>query len=272
MSDYTPSESDNESGSDSAPTAPDSKIPHYRFTRSQLLTVGSCVMALLLSVITFNLWSRVGVLEDRQDLRDMSYSEGPIDLEAFIQDVSKSIVTIYCGAGSGTGFAFDLEGLDPGFKSYVVTNHHVIEECTSDSASLEVKHGGSLEIQTDSELVNWDKENDLALLQIKAKLPSLPEATAFARPGDWTMAIGNPGDRQAVLHNATTFGHISAVLDKYWNYTSAIINPGNSGGPLVNAFGEVIGINTLSFASTEDGVWNYAIDTEVLCRQVIDCD
>ena len=272
MSDYSHSEIDDEPNLGSAPDAMNDKNSRPRLTRGQILTVAASAIAVLLSIATLNLWNRVGVLEDIQDLHDTSYSEGPIDLEAFIQEISKSIVTIYCRGSIGTGFAFDLDGLDPGFKSYVVTNHHVIEDCTSDSSTLEVKHGGSIEIGTESELVNWDEENDLALLQIKAKLPTLPEATDFARRGDWTMAIGNPVDEEGVLYNATTFGHISSVLDKYWNYTSAIINPGNSGGPLINAFGEVIGINTSAGASTEYGVWNLAVDTDILCRKVVDCD
>jgi S1-C subfamily serine protease len=75
------------------------------------------------------------------------------------------------------------------------------------------------------------------------------------------------------LDNSTTFVHFSEVLHEYWNYTSASINGLNSGGALVNSRGELIGINTLAAASTEDGVWNVAIDSAALCEKIYkDCE
>jgi serine protease Do len=89
------------------------------------------------------------------------------------------------------------------------------------------------------------------------------------------MAIGSPVDadfdQEVVLYNSTTFGQISYVLEGTYNYTSATINGGNSGGPLVNSRGELIGINSFATASTEDGVWNIAVDSEMLCEELLDC-
>jgi S1-C subfamily serine protease len=196
----------------------------------------------------------------------------PSDMEAFIDTVAESLVLIECADSSGTGFAFDLEGVDAGFKTFIVTNHHVIKDCIDAPGELTVSHGRDYEQQTQSEIFNHDEENDLALVQIKAVLPVLVEAEVFAQQGWWSMAIGNPFGGEEILFNATTFGHIVAVENDEYNFTSAIINPGNSGGPLVNSRGELIGINSFAWASTEDGVANIAVDSDKLCEVVLACE
>jgi S1-C subfamily serine protease len=208
-----------------------------------------------------------------------NYSEDlfypPSDIGGFIKEISESIVLVECN-GWGTGFAFYIgqESTDPGFPTHIVTNFHVIDECVNDVQSLIVSIGPNHETKVRSKIMSTDEENDFAILLIDAEIPVLESAQEFAVPGWWTMAIGNPVDTYfdpaVVLRNSTTFGHISYVHDTYWNYTSATINGGNSGGPLVNSIGEVIGINTLAAASTEDGVWNLAIDTAILCLKLID--
>lgn len=195
----------------------------------------------------------------------------PVDLKGFINEVSKSIVDIICGDGGGTGFAYELGGMDSGFKTFVVTNYHVVEECIEQDAELSLTHGGDDEVPTKSGLYGWDEKNDLALIQIAAELPTLIDAADFAKPGWWTMAIGNPGTESGVLFNATSFGHIVGVEDEYFNYTSAVINRGNSGGPLVNSRGELVGINTEVRRSYADGFWNIAVDSYVLCEEVVKC-
>lgn len=195
----------------------------------------------------------------------------PSDLEGFISNVAESLVLIECGDSSGTGFAFDIEGFDVGYKTFVVTNHHVIKDCIDSPDALTVSFGEGYKEITKSEIFNYDEENDLSLVQVEAELPVLVEAKLFAKQGWWSMAIGNPIGDQELLFNATTFGNIVGVEDERYNFTSAIINPGNSGGPLVNSRGELIGINTFSWASTEDGVANIAVDSGLLCEKVIDC-
>lgn len=196
----------------------------------------------------------------------------PIDLSGFIDEVSKSIVDITCGDGGGTGFAYELGGLDSGFNTFVLTNHHVVEQCAEQGAELFVTHSGDKKVPTKSEIYGLDEKNDLALIQIDAELPTLSNAPDFAKPGWWTMAIGNPATESGVLFNATSFGHIVGVEDEHYNYTSAVINRGNSGGPLVNSRGELIGINTEVRRSYADGFWNIAVDSFVLCKKIIPCE
>jgi S1-C subfamily serine protease len=205
----------------------------------------------------------------RNDLFD-----GPADLPAVIEEVSRSVVEVACGDGSGTGFATNIKVDDPssGFMTVIVTNYHVIEDCGDDA--IIVRTGDEGVEAADAVVTGTDPENDLALIDITTDLPPLKVADTFAEPGWWSMAVGNPSDPDfdTVLRNYVTVGHIGKVLDQYWNFTSAIINPGNSGGPLVNARGELIGITTLAGASTEGGVWNIAVDSDALCKVLIDCN
>jgi S1-C subfamily serine protease len=230
---------------------------------------------LLAILLAFFLFYRIGDVQSQIDelaisQESVSLHDAPSDLEGFISTISESIVTIYC-EGNGTGFAFDLEGLEDGYQTFIVTNHHVIEDCIDDESKLSVTYGGAKNIATESMLFNWDEKNDLALLQIAAVLPALVDAKYFASPGEWTMAIGNPGPGEEILYNATTFGQIVAVENKFWNYTSAVVNPGNSGGPLVNSYGQVIGVNSAHTVSGDDGIWNWAVDVDVLCEKIREC-
>jgi S1-C subfamily serine protease len=207
--------------------------------------------------------------EDYSDTADLYVP--PANVEAFIDQIAESLVLIECAGSSGTGFAYEISGLEEGYNTFIVTNHHVIKDCIDDADALTVSHGEDYKLTTKSSLFDHDEENDLALIQVEADIARIPESKTFASSGWWNMAIGNPIGDTELLFNATTFGHIVAVDRERYNFTSAIINPGNSGGPLVNSRGELIGINTFSWASTEDGVANIAVDSDLLCVKIIDC-
>jgi S1-C subfamily serine protease len=206
----------------------------------------------------------------RNDLFD-----GPVDLTAVIDEVRTSVVAIECGDGGGTGFAMDVSLRDPDgpFKTVIITNHHVIDECIDGAAPLAIFVGGDLVEAGNAWIRSADEDNDLALVEIDLEVPSIKVADSFAEPGWWSMVIGNPYDPdfEETLYNFVSIGHIGYVLDETWNYTTATINKGNSGGPLVNARGELIGITTYASASTEDGVWNIAVDSAALCKSLVDC-
>ena len=211
---------------------------------------------------------------DNGDSLDADLFLPPKDVPGLIAAVEKSVVAIECN-GYGTGFAYEDDALTSGFSTVIITNFHVIEDCIDSDEKIVVITGASQEGRPRVILISWDEENDLALLEIDEALPRLADAENFAKRGWWTMAIGNPVDSDfdeyQVLYNSTTFGNISFILGEYWNYTSATINGGNSGGPLVNSRGELIGINSMAAASTEDGVWNIAVDSDALCEQIYDC-
>ena len=141
----------------------------------------------------------------------------------------------------GSGVLLDSNG-------YIITNHHVIAD--ADEIEVALRDGRSAR----ATLVGSDAVTDLALLQIElADLPAIAQGDdSQVRIGDLVLAIGNPfGVGQTVtLGVVGAVGReapgISAVND--FIQTDAAINPGNSGGALVNASGELIGINTAIYS------------------------
>lgn len=159
-------------------------------------------------------------------------------------------------AGIGSGFIVRADGV-------VVTNAHVIGGATK--VSVAMRDGTTY----DAKVIGVDDVNDLAVVKIDgAKMPVAPLGTsADLLVGEWTIAIGNPFG--FVLGNSepsVTVGVVSAVgrnlagrgdgggvyVDMI--QTDAAINPGNSGGPLVNAMGEVIGVNSSIYSPSGGSV------------------
>ena len=142
--------------------------------------------------------------------------------------------------GTGSGFIIGADGR-------ILTNAHVVDG--ADTVTVILKDGRSFK----GKVVGKDELTDVAVVKIEAN--NLPTVTVGnsdqLQPGQWAIAIGNP----LGLDNTVTTGIISATgrtsnqigaADKRVEFiqTDAAINPGNSGGPLLNARGEVIGMNT----------------------------
>jgi len=151
---------------------------------------------------------------------------------------------------SGSGFVIDSDG-------YIVTNAHVVRgaqrvEVVLPPANADGSLNVALSPRTDvvsARIVGVARDKDVALLKVEGvKLPALPLATyTNVRQGHSVFAFGSP----EALRNTLTHGVISAVARQIdpdsptiYIQTDAPINPGNSGGPLVNANGEVVGMNT----------------------------
>ena len=141
----------------------------------------------------------------------------------------------------GTGFVISEDG-------YIITNNHVVEDV--DKIEVNFLDGEKLP----ATVVGSDPKTDIALIMVEVDkgLKPLPLGDSEkVDPGDWVVAIGNPFG----LGHTVTAGIVSAKsrvinpapdarrFDDFIQ-TDAAINPGNSGGPLINLFGEVIGINT----------------------------
>ena len=138
--------------------------------------------------------------------------------------------------GAGTGFIIDAGGL-------ILTNHHVVDG--ADRIMVRLTDGRNLHATR----VGSDPDTDIALIKVDSarELPYAPLGDSDSlRVGEWVVAIGNP----LAYEHTVTVGVVSFIgrklfdssLDRYIQ-TDAAINFGNSGGPLINARGEVIGIN-----------------------------
>ncbi|WP_415888918.1 S1C family serine protease [Neptuniibacter sp. SY11_33] len=154
-------------------------------------------------------------------------------------------------------------------QGYIVTNNHVISG--ADSIIVALKDGR----EAAAEVIGTDPETDLAVLKVTLEnLPSITLGqTENYRVGDVVLAIGNPfGVGQTVTMGIiSATGRNSVGLNTYEDFiqTDAAINPGNSGGALIDAFGNLIGINTAIFSKSggSQGI-GFAIPSD-LTKQVM---
>lgn len=168
--------------------------------------------------------------------------------------------------GTGSGFIISSKG-------QIVTNAHVIDG--ADTVEVTLKDGRSFT----GTVLGEDPVTDVAVVKIESSdLPVVQfgDSTQL-QPGEWAIAIGNPMG----LDNTVTAGIISAtgrsssqvgVPDKRVGFiqTDAAINPGNSGGPLLNAAGEVIGMNTAIISGAQGLGFAIPINTvEQISQQLI---
>ena len=159
---------------------------------------------------------------------------------------------IYPMKSSGSGVVISPDG-------FVITNHHVIEN--ADKVTVTLSGGDEYE----AEIVGADQTSDLALLKLDGNDFPFAELgdSEDLLIGEWVIALGNPFQLFSISNKPTaSLGIISANHMDFGRQksgkvfqdmiqTDAAINPGNSGGPLVNALGEVIGINTFIFTGSD---------------------
>lgn len=155
------------------------------------------------------------------------------------QKVQAGVVTIFTGAGHGSGFLADQAGL-------IITNSHVVNESAGD---LRIKFGRNQIVE--ATVIENDREHDIAVLKVNLKriddlcvLPIYPGSDSTVLVGEQVLAIGTPIDKES-LEKLMTVG-VVGKFDGEVIYHDASINGGNSGGPLLNFDGQVVGINTFT--------------------------
>ncbi len=173
--------------------------------------------------------------------------EGGLSLQEIYDKVVPSVVSISTGSSSGTGVILSSAG-------YIVTNCHVVEGAEQITVLLTDDRSFA------AKLIGADDVSDLAVLQIEAGdiIPAEFGDSGVLRVGDSVAAIGDPlgealrgtltnGIVSAINRDVTTGGRTLTLIQ-----TNAALNSGNSGGPLINCYGQVIGINTLKIGAFTD--------------------
>ena len=189
----------------------------------------------------------------------------PTLLDPLLRDLLGDPSGVERERGQGSGVVIDRDGL-------ILTNAHVVERV--DTVTVTLPEGE----QRDGDVVGTDPVTDLALVRLKRGAQPAPAPLGDSEKldvGDWAIALGTPyglertvtlGIVSSLHRNISSLGFSDKRLDLI--QTDAAINPGNSGGPLVNALGEVIGINTLVRSGPGAGL-GFAIPIN-LARRVAD--
>lgn len=174
---------------------------------------------------------------DTSQVKELSNSE-------IISHLKDSVVYIETTQGSGSGFIIDSVG-------YVLTNAHVVEDVSK--ASVILSNGTTLS----ATVIGRDENIDLALLKVvKSGLKEVALGDSDGvNQGDEIFTLGYPfGIKGDVSFKEGTISRTLRGDDYEYFETSADIHPGNSGGPLVNRYGQVVGINTAVYGESIDGV------------------
>jgi len=206
---------------------------------------------------------------------ELAAAEGraPLEPEDIYEKVNLSVVTVlgkrekYSSVGTGVIFSED---------GYILTNYHVISGCSS--CDVWVKGPTGAESPYEAQLVGYDTAQDLAVLKVQASglTPAEFGVSDSLRVGDTCYAIGNP--LGVDLRNTFTNGIVSAAsrtvdvdgVKMMLIQTNTALNSGNSGGPLINEYGQVVGINTIKMMSEYDTIegLGFAIPTSQAERWV----
>jgi len=180
--------------------------------------------------------------------------------------VKDSVVLIQTNLGLGSGFVYDTKG-------HIITNHHVIQGAETIQVSF---LDGNI---TSANIVGMDIYSDLAVIKVDPEVttlyPVVLGSSSELAVGLPVAAMGNPFG----LSDTLTVGIVSSLgrtLTAAENYViidiiqiDAAINPGNSGGPLVNIYGQVVGVNTAieSETGTFTGI-GFAVPSDTVKREV----
>jgi hypothetical protein len=191
----------------------------------------------------------------------------PKDLVTLTPKIAPSVVTVLCADSSGTGWAIDVKltstMITNDIRSFVITNHHVIEPCISSKQVTLVLNDQK---RVSGTIWAWSEADDTAGITTTTAIPSLNWRGALPQQGWWLGVYGSPLGFPGVL----TTGIVSSVSSiKKTLTTTAPLNPGNSGGPVFDREGRVVGLATAKYVNSEG--FGIVHGTPLLCNKIINC-
>lgn len=201
----------------------------------------------------------------------------PANLEKFIETVTESTLMIECAESekaslvdAGSGFVADLSEFTGSSTNdlFVVTNHHVVENCLNGAGVLLVGLGSDF---YESEVIGYDESNDLALIDASLlPYPSMNVSSDISL-GQWVMTSGSPID----LQSNVTFGQVTSLGVPSESgggdqvASDAVIGPGNSGGPLVDSRGYAIAVNSAVYLDATG--LSVSVPIKYACVLILEC-
>lgn len=196
---------------------------------------------------TDRLYIHITVTDKPKDKKELSAK----DLYAKCSPATVIITAsdVYGSTSTGSGFFID--------NGLIVTNYHVIDKAskisvtTQDNKSYEVK-----------EIAGFDSTVDLALLKVDAENPSLVISQDGVATGESIYALGSPLGLTGTLSDGMISTSSRVIEGVDYIQITAPISPGNSGGPLLNVYGEVIGVNTMYMVNGQN--LNFAVNIKEL--------
>jgi serine protease Do len=191
----------------------------------------------------------------------------PRSISDLVEKTAESTVTVWCDVSKkkgsqGTAWAIELEtAISDIYPTSLITNHHVIEDCIGGEGDVTIALPGQSERK--AVIVEWDVENDLAVLASKSKYPALKLSESAPYSGYWVMAFGSADGYEGSI----AFGNVLNTTVSQVLITNNISH-GNSGGPLIDNEGNVVGVIT----SGSDEQYNIAVSLDAFCAKILDCE
>jgi len=183
-----------------------------------------------------------------------------LSVEDIVQASEPAVVLLKRPDAQGSGFFITETGV-------IATNAHVVR---GEQTLIAILPTGR---QAEARVIYIDPDVDIALLKVDGGgFPHLPLAdVTTVREGQTVVAIGNPGGGMpfsATKGIVSAVGQVGDASRGTWIQTDAAINPGNSGGPLLNGYGEVVGINTLKIVRKDVQNIGFALSSTDLIEVV----
>ncbi len=207
--------------------------------------------------------------------------EKPASIEDILDVYRKSVIGIEVtrenNGGRGSGVVYKYED----GRYYAFTNYHVVKD--SKTISIVYEHyGNAFSVEEENlELLGTDARNDIALLRFESAHDFEPFSFSDsyeARIGEDVYAIGSPlgfdyygSVTQGIVSNLTRFMTLDETNAPFIQHDAAI-NPGNSGGALINASGEILGMNTLKMVGEDVEGMGYALPSNTIVRLLEDIE